>query len=35
MLAIELVDDYVDNNFSGAEKRAIENALAGKYPNAT
>lgn len=34
MLAVELVDDYVDENFSGAEKRAIENALAGKYPNA-
>jgi hypothetical protein len=34
MLAIELVDDYVDENFSGAEKRAIENAMAGKYPNA-
>ena len=34
MLAIELVDDYVDENYSGAEKRAIENALAGKYPNA-
>lgn len=34
MLALELVDDYVDENFSGAEKRAIENALAGKYPSA-
>jgi hypothetical protein len=33
-LAIELVDDYVDENFSGAEKKAIENAMAGKYPNA-
>lgn len=34
MLGIELVDDYVDNNFSGNEKRVLENALAGKYPNA-
>ena len=34
MLGIELVDDYVDNNFSGNEKRVLESALAGKYPNA-
>ena len=34
MLAIELVDDYADQNLSGAEKRAVENALAGKYPSA-
>jgi hypothetical protein len=34
MLGIELVDDYVDNNFSGNEKRVLEGALAGKYPNA-
>ena len=34
MLAIELVDDYADENLSGAEKRAVENALAGKYPSA-
>jgi hypothetical protein len=33
-LGIELVDDYVDNNFSGNEKRVLEGALAGKYPNA-
>ena len=33
-LGIELVDDYVDNNFSGNEKRVLESALAGKYPNA-
>ena len=34
MLAVELIDDYVDENLSGAEKRAVENALAGKYPSA-
>jgi hypothetical protein len=34
MLGIELVDDYVDNNFSGNEKRVLEKALAGKYPSA-
>lgn len=34
LVGIELVDDYVDENLSGAEKRAVENALAGKYPSA-
>jgi hypothetical protein len=34
LVGIELVDDYVDQNLSGAEKRAVENALAGKYPSA-
>lgn len=34
MLAIELVDDYVDENLSGVERRTVEKALAGKYPNA-
>jgi hypothetical protein len=34
MLAIELVDDYVDEHLSGAEKQIVEKALAGKYPNA-
>jgi hypothetical protein len=34
MLAIELVDDYADEHLSGVEKRTVEKALAGKYPNA-
>ena len=34
MLAVELVDDYVDEHLSGDEKRIVENALAGKYPSA-
>jgi len=34
MLAIELIDDYADENLSGVERRTVEKALAGKYPNA-
>ena len=34
MLAIELVDDYADEHLSGVERRTVEKALAGKYPNA-
>lgn len=33
-MAVEAVDDYVDKNLTGAEKRIAENALAGKYKNA-
>ena len=33
-LAVELVDDYVDENLSGVEKQVVEKALAGKYPSA-
>lgn len=33
-LAIELIDDYADENLSGVERRTVEKALAGKYPNA-
>lgn len=32
--AVELVDDYVDDNFSGAERQAIEDAMAGKFSGA-
>lgn len=32
--AVELVDDYVDDNFSGAERQAIEDAMAGKFEGA-
>lgn len=34
MLAIELIDDYADEHLSGVERRTVEKALAGKYPNA-
>lgn len=34
MLAVELIDDYADENLSGVERRTVEKALAGKYPNA-
>ena len=34
-IALELVDDYVDNNLSGVERDVVQNALAGKYPNAS
>jgi hypothetical protein len=33
-VALEAIDDYVDKNLSGAEKRVVEKALAGKYPSA-
>jgi hypothetical protein len=33
-IGIELVDDYVDQKFSGPERDAIQNAMAGKYPSA-
>jgi hypothetical protein len=33
-VALEAIDDYVDKNLSGAEKRVVEKALAGKYPAA-
>jgi hypothetical protein len=31
---VELVDSYVDSNFSGMQKKAIEDALAGKFESA-
>ena len=34
MMAIEGVDDYIDKNFTGAERDMAERALAGKYPSA-
>jgi hypothetical protein len=34
-IALEMVDDYVDNNLSGVEKEVVENALAGRYPYAS
>jgi hypothetical protein len=33
-VAAEAVDDYIDANLSGTEKRIAEKALAGKYPSA-
>jgi len=33
-IALEMVDDYVDNNLSGVERDVVQNALAGKYPSA-
>jgi hypothetical protein len=33
-IGIELVDDYVDKNFDGLERDAIQNAMSGKYPSA-
>jgi hypothetical protein len=33
-VALEAIDDYVDKNLSGVEKRVVEKALAGKYPAA-
>lgn len=32
--AAEVVDDYIDENLSGAEKKIAQKALAGKYPSA-
>jgi hypothetical protein len=34
LIAVEAVDDYIDANFTGAEKEVAQNALAGKYPSA-
>lgn len=34
-MAVEAVDDYVDNHLTGAEKEIAENALAGKYKGAS
>lgn len=33
--AIEAIDDYVDKNLTGNEKRLAENLMVGKYPNAS
>lgn len=33
-IAVEAVDDIVDKQFSGAEKKVAEKALAGAYPSA-
>jgi len=33
-IAVEAVDDYIDKNLTGAEKRIAEKALAGRYPSA-
>jgi hypothetical protein len=33
-VAVEVVDDYIDKNLTGAEKNVAEKALAGKYPSA-
>jgi len=35
MVAVEAVDDYIDNNLTGAEKRVAQKALAGKFPSAS
>ncbi len=32
--AVELVDDYVDENFTGPQKKAIEDAMAGRFGSA-
>jgi len=34
MIAVEAVDDYIDENLTGAERDVAQNALAGKYPSA-
>ena len=34
MIAIEGIDDFIDENLSGAERKIAEKALAGKYPSA-
>jgi len=33
-IGVELVDDYIDKNLSGTEKKIAQKALAGKYPSA-
>jgi hypothetical protein len=33
-IGVEMVDDYIDANFTGVEKDIAQNALAGKFPNA-
>lgn len=33
-VAAEAVDDYIDKNLTGAEKKVAQKALAGKYPSA-
>jgi hypothetical protein len=33
-MAVEVVDDYIDENFTGVERDIAQNALAGKYPSA-
>lgn len=35
MVAVEAVDDYIDKNLTGAEKRVAQKALAGKFPSAS
>jgi hypothetical protein len=34
MIAVEAVDNYIDENLTGAEKAVAEKALAGRYPSA-
>ena len=34
MIAVEGVDDYIDNNLTGVEREVAQKALAGKYPSA-
>jgi hypothetical protein len=33
-IGVEMVDDYIDANFTGVEKDIAQNALAGKFPSA-
>ena len=33
-MGVEMVDDYIDKNFTGAERQVAQNALAGRYPDA-
>lgn len=35
MIAIEGVDDYIDKNLTGAERKVAQKALAGSYPDAS
>ena len=34
MIGVEMVDDYIDKNLTGAERKVAQNALAGRYPDA-
>jgi hypothetical protein len=34
MIAVEGIDDYIDNNLTGVEREVAQKALAGKYPSA-
>jgi hypothetical protein len=33
-IGVEMVDDYIDDNFTGVEKDIAQKALVGKYPSA-